>query len=92
MEKFKYASMWLEHEALSREEVVERLLKAAKIGGYKMDEDPFFSTFQKTNTHFIVLNDGRHSGFYSHSGGGLPERLTLEEFEAHCENLKNQNK
>lgn len=92
MEKFKYASVPLEHESLSREEVAKRLIKAAKIGGYKIDEDPFYGTPRKGRARFIVYHDGRYSGFYSHSGAGLPERLTLEEFETHCEQLKNQNK
>lgn len=91
MTRFTYASIPLAHDTLSREEVAKRLLKAAKIGGYKIDKDPFFSTLQTMNTHFIVYDYGLYSGFFSHSGVGIPERLTLEEFEAHCEQLKNQN-
>lgn len=90
MEQFKYALIPLKHKTLSREEVAERLLKAAKIGGYKINENPPFNTLQGDRNYFIVYDNGLKSGFCRHSGGGGPERLTLEEFEQHCENIKNK--
>lgn len=81
----------MEHETLSREQVAKRLFEAAKIGGYKIGGDSFLIAIQTADTHLIVYDTG-HGFRFNHSGTNSPEHLTLEEFEQHCENLKNQDK
>lgn len=87
MSKFINASIPLAHETLSREEVAERLVKAAKIGGYEMDTDPMFGSLKPNKTHFITKNNNTGSGFYNHPGKPNRQRLTLEQFEQHCQEL-----
>lgn len=87
MSNFINTSIPLAHKTLSRKEVVKRLLKAAKLGGYSMDANPKWNFPYPDTTHFIVYKLGRNSGFYDHPGVGDPQHLTLEQFEAHCQEL-----
>lgn len=92
MIEFINASIPLAHESLSREEVAEKLVKAAKIAGYEMDTDPMFGSLKSNKTHFLTRNDDTGSGFYSHRGKPNRQRLTLEQFEQHCQELAESRK